>query len=401
MFCQRTKEHERFLSWLHKTIEQESIDLLIVAGDIFDTASPPSYSLKMYYQFLASLAGTSCSNVVIISGNHDSAAVLNAPRHILKVLNVHVVASVSSSPEDEIILIRDKAGDMQAVVCAVPFLREADLRKSVPGESWEDKSKALSSGLQLHYRDTAEQAARIMTEQGFEHLPLIGTGHLFASGGTIGLDEHIREIHVGNMEKFNITKMPDNFDYIALGHLHKAQKAGKQNHIRYSGSPIPLSFGEAEYDKYVLKITFQNKKPEIQPIKTPVFQKLIKIKGSVEEIIDQINDLSYTENQNKSEIWAQVLVTQGWEPMAEDHIRKAAESTNLKLFAIKKEISEKKEQTALAPHEDLSHYSCMDIFKKRMDMEHGLDDDLKKELMLAFSEIEILVRQDEKDMNHP
>jgi len=141
------------------------IDLLIVAGDIFDTATPPNYALKLYYQFLANLKDTPCRNVIIISGNHDSAAVLNAPKHVLKALNVHVVATAKSNLEDEIIFVKDEKNKLTSVVCAVPFLREQDLRKSIPGESWDDKNKALINGLQSHYQMVADKALDMMKQK--------------------------------------------------------------------------------------------------------------------------------------------------------------------------------------------------------------------------------------------
>jgi len=165
MFRQRACEHEQFLAWLHQTIKINMIDLLIVAGDIFDTATPPNYALKLYYQFLANLKDTPCRNVIIISGNHDSAAVLNAPKHVLKALNVHVVATAKSNLEDEIIFVKDEKNKLTSVVCAVPFLREQDLRKSIPGESWDDKNKALINGLQSHYQMVADKALDMMKQK--------------------------------------------------------------------------------------------------------------------------------------------------------------------------------------------------------------------------------------------
>jgi len=222
---------------------------------------------------------------------------------------------------------------------------------------------------------------------------MIATGHLFATGGLIGENDHIRQIHLGNLGQFNVNRMPDCFDYIALGHLHKCQKVSAHDHIRYSGSPIPLSFGESVHSKYILSVDFSKSKPIVEKIKIPQFQDLVKIKGSCQEIIEQIQQYN---SEIKDEIWAEITIVGEWDPMMEDQITKAAKSENIKVFVMKRERTQ---QTDISqnrvPARDLSQFTCQAVFEQRLTMEEDLSQDRKNELILAFNEIETLVKQEE------
>ncbi|MCP4023225.1 MAG: exonuclease subunit SbcD, partial [Desulfobacteraceae bacterium] len=392
MFQDRSAEHEQFLLWLTHLIQKETIDLVIVAGDIFDTATPPNYALKLYFQFLASLKNTACKDIIIIAGNHDSAAVLNAPKQLLKALNIHVIAGVSDTIEDQIIIAKSDKGAAAAMVCAVPFLRDHEIRKSLPGESFEDKNRAMAQGIKAHYEKIETLALKQIQKKGFQNIPLVATGHLFAAGGKIREDEHLREIHVGSIEKFNIAQLPKSFGYVALGHLHNCQKVSNKNHIRYSGSPIPLSFGEADTTKIVLKIEFlnSNTSPKISEIKIPLFQELVRFKGSLENILSKMARHKIKEAETCA--WAEFIITDGWTPMAEEKIRKESRQLGFTVFAIKKErLNRQSKITSQA--RDLDYFSPRDIFKKRLALEKDPTACKKEDLILAFDEILTLVQE--------
>ena len=124
----RYEEFESFLTWLVETIQQNEIDALLVAGDVFDTSAPSNRAQELYYRFLCRVAASSCRHVVVIAGNHDSPSFLNAPRELLKALNVHVVGSSSESLEDEVLVLRSELNAPELIVCAVPYLRDRDIR---------------------------------------------------------------------------------------------------------------------------------------------------------------------------------------------------------------------------------------------------------------------------------
>lgn len=404
MFRQRAREHDRFLAWLKETICRQNAELLIVSGDIFDTASPPSYALQMYYRFLADLSHhTPCHTVVIISGNHDSAAVLNAPRQVLKALNVHVVASVSEKPEDDIIQVLDPRSNPVAYVCAVPFLRDQDIRRSIPGESWEDKNKAMITGIQSHYQLMARTARNRMEQNSHAGLPLIGTGHLFASGGIIGDDDHIRQIHLGNLGQFNLSPIAGLFDYMALGHLHRCQTVSGLDHVRYSGSPIPLSFGESGHPKHVLGVEFSGASPniEIEKIQIPCFQPLIRISGTFEDVLNHMDtrkDTPENAQEENNETWAEITIRGEWNPMMEETIRSHAEKQCIQIFIIKRQVDPNRYPASETDTPvDLDHFTCKDVFQKRLEKEDHLSQEQIRKLGIAFDQVEDMARQENND----
>lgn len=269
----RQKEHSLFFEWLISLINKEKVEVLIVSGDIFDVAYPSNSALEFYYKTLVDLSKTCCENIIITGGNHDSISTLNAPRHILKFLNVFVVGGVDQSFNNEIIEIK-KNDEIQFAVAAVPYLRDKDIRKSKAGETAKMRSESIREGIKKHYRDLADKML-IYKEK---NIPIIATGHFFVKGAKISDSE--RSIYVGNLEGFTSDIFPQEFDYIALGHIHRPQKVNEK--IRYSGSPIPLSFSERKDIKSV--IIFDTETKEQNKIEIPVFKKLISIKGNFEEV---------------------------------------------------------------------------------------------------------------------
>jgi len=277
--CERTDEHQHFLDWLVETLSVQKVDVLIVAGDIFDTGNPSNTALKQYYNFLWKASETCCRNVIIIGGNHDSVATLDAPKELLRIFNVHVVGGVPDQCEEQIITIKNNQEKIELVVCAVPFLRDKDLRRSIAGESTAEQESRLKQGISDHYHQFKKHIG-IYKEN---NIPVIATGHLYTSGGASSDSEN--EIYVGNLGRISGDQFPAEFDYVALGHLHRPQLVNKMDHIRYSGSPIPLSFSEAGDCKVIVLLEFENEKLlKIQQIMIPPCRKLQRIKGNLESV---------------------------------------------------------------------------------------------------------------------
>ena len=151
----RYDEFKAFLEWVSDTIVKEHVDVLLVAGDIFDTSTPSNKAQQLYYEFLCKVANSCCRHVVIIGGNHDSPSFLNAPQALLKALHVHVVGAMSQNLEDEIIVLGDLP---EAVICAVPYLRDKDIRTLEAGETIDSKNAKLVAGLHQHYKAVCELA---------------------------------------------------------------------------------------------------------------------------------------------------------------------------------------------------------------------------------------------------
>ena len=276
---ERTEEHQAFLNWLILTLQTEKIDVLIVAGDIFDTGSPSNTAFEQYYGFLRQVKDTCCREVIIIGGNHDSISTLNAPQSLLKYFNVHIIGGVPEEFTDQLIEIRNPEGKLELVVCAVPFLRDRDIRLSVAGETAGERETRIKKGISDHYHKFKDYIG----EYKANHIPVIATGHLFAAGSSTSDSE--KEIHVGNLGQIGGDQFPGEFNYVALGHIHRPQIINNMNHIRYSGSPIPLSFSETEDRKQVIVLEFQgDKMVSLEEIEVPCNRKLIRIKGDFEKV---------------------------------------------------------------------------------------------------------------------
>jgi DNA repair protein SbcD/Mre11 len=299
--CERTEEHQHFLDWLVQTIEDQKIELLVIAGDIFDTGSPSNTALKQYYDFLWAMRRTCCRDIVIIGGNHDSVSTLNAPKALLRYFNVHVVGGATPDIREEIIPITDEKGQVQLVVCAVPFLRDRDIRLSVAGETYEEQEARLKRGICAHYEELCQHI------QSYKKLgiPVVATGHLFAAGGSASDSE--KEIHVGNLGQIAGDQFPADFDYVALGHLHRPQKVNNSHHIRYSGSPIPLSFSEVEDKKIIITLDFEaGQLSRLEEIEIPVCRKLVRFRGDLEKIRKHL--LTFDNGEHPYPAWVEVQV---------------------------------------------------------------------------------------------
>ncbi len=299
----RYDEFDRFLSWLVDFIVQEMVDALLISGDIFDTTAPSNRAQTLYYNFLKKMTATACRHIVIIGGNHDSPSFLEAPKSILRMLDIHVVASISDNMADEIIPLTGEQGETEAIICSVPFLRDRDIRSAEPGESPEDKSRKLISNIAKHYSEVAAMAHQQRQDR---PIPIIGMGHLFTQKGKTTEDDGVRELYVGTAAHVDGHDISQDFDYMALGHLHVAQKVDGADHMRYCGSPIPIGFGEAGQDKKVIVASFEGSKPIITEHSIPCFQKLHKISGTLDRVSAEIKTMA----NEGSKAWLEVEITE-------------------------------------------------------------------------------------------
>lgn len=287
----RQAEHQAFFSWLKQQIIQLDIDVLLVAGDIFDSATPPSYARELYHQLIVDLQPTGVQ-LVLLGGNHDSVAVLQESATLLKYLHTHVVPGYQTDIQQHLIALKHKNGEVGAVLAAVPFLRPRDLSqrqdgKSQAGQSASDKSQQLQQQIGSFYQELYQAAADYATALGNSQLPLIATGHLTTVGASS--TESVREIYIGTLEALPASALPP-FAYIALGHIHQAQKVAGSEFIRYCGSPIPLSFDEASQQKQLLLVEFnpEHTKPEVRSIQVPCFQPLLSLTSDLASLATKL-----------------------------------------------------------------------------------------------------------------
>lgn len=307
----RAAEHQNFLNWLLTQVSEHDIDAVIVAGDIFDTGTPPSYAREMYFDFIVNMHEKNCQ-LIILAGNHDSVAMLGESKQLLSHLSCQVITSVSDKINQQVITLNNKQGQPGAILCAIPFIRPRDIISSSAGQSVKDKQQSLQQAISEHYQTLFTQAEVISSVNDEKKLPVIATGHLTTVGVTSS--ESVRDIYIGTLEAFPANAFPQ-ADYIALGHIHRSQRVAKSEHIRYCGSPIALSFDEASQTKKVLIAEFEQAKlSQVIEQDIPCFQPLLMVKSKLEQLSDDINKLvselnsSKTSLEKEQKIWLDIEI---------------------------------------------------------------------------------------------
>jgi exonuclease SbcD len=260
------EDMDLFFKWLITYIDENKIDVLLMSGDLFDHANPSQTALTQYYLFLKQLLLLKCK-VIITGGNHDSPYVLNAPKDLLGILDIKVIGGAPENISD--IFIECANENQKIIIAAVPFLRDKDIRNSLPGESYQDKIDLIRQGIKNYFNKINHYY-----NEHYKGLPYLVMAHLYAQGATISDSE--REIQIGNQAGIEASIFGNEPHYVALGHIHKPQVVGS-NHIRYSGSPIQLSFSEKEDQKELVLIEINDSIFTINTVQLPQFRKLIAI----------------------------------------------------------------------------------------------------------------------------
>ena len=391
----RYEEFSAFLDWLANLIPEQEIDVLLVAGDVFDTSTPSNRAQELYYRFLCQAAQSCCRHIVLIAGNHDSPSFLNAPKELLRALNVHVVGATAADPEEEVIVLDNEAGQPLAVICAVPYLRDRDIRIALPGETLAEKNAALVSGIRRHYADVCAAAERrrqmLMEKHHSSLVPIIAMGHLFSAGGKTVEGDGVRELYVGSLAHISRDVFPDVIDYLALGHLHVPQVVGQDRHIRYSGAPIPMGFGESAQEKKVVVVDWDNRTPDIREITVPCFQPLERISGSLSDIQKRIGQL----HQEESRAWLEIEYTGStFVGNLRERVEDAAAGTGMEIRRIRnRQLTERLIQKAHTD-ETLDDLDAGDVFQRCLDAYAVLPED-RAELTALHNEIVLSLFEDD------
>lgn len=372
----------RFLDWLLETIAEHHVKALLIAGDIFDASTPSHYAQTTYYRFLCKVAQTSCRHVVVIAGNHDSPSLINAPKEVLRHIDIHVIGSATTPLSDEILVLEDRLGRPELIVCAVPYLRDQDIRLAEAGERIEDKSLKLLDGIHRHYSEVCALAQQKQARLGSD-IPIVAMGHLFTTGGRTTEGDGVRELYVGSLARLHDDAFPKSIDYLALGHLHLPQKVGGADTRRYSGSPLPMSFAEAGRQKIVLIADVAIGNTNVMEIPVPCFQKLEILQGNLDAITARLNLLQ----QKNDPVWLEVIY-EGDEiiAMLHEHLAELTKESPLKILRIRNQRLVHRSLERTAANETLDDLTVEQVFVRCLET-YDVPEEQKPGLMAAFRDI--------------
>lgn len=361
---QRDYEHQQFLNWLADTLEREQVDALLVAGDIFDSANPPASAWRMLYRFLARLAKSLPDlNVVMTGGNHDSPSKLDAPHELLKAFDLHLVGGISRDEQGQLDMDRllvpltNRSGATTAWVLAVPFLRSSDLRTEDLGED-DDR---LIKGVEILYRQVTD-AARAIRQPG---QALIGMGHVYMASGQLS-EMSERRVLGGNQHALPASVFPDDLCYAALGHLHLAQRVAKKEHIRYCGSPLPLSMSERHYKHQVVVLELDGESLSgITPIPVPRVVDMLKVPADpqpLEQALKALKALATEDSPRETQPYLEVpVLLDKPQAMLREKVLQALEGKAVRLAKITTHYRQQQDTPSLA-HQRLSEVSPQQVF---------------------------------------
>ena len=247
----RVEEHTHFLQWLVRELKENKIDVLLIAGDIFDVSNPSAASQHMFYRFIRQVTEENPKlQLVVVAGNHDSAARLEAPLPLLQEMRTEIRGIVRRHEgeidyDHLIVELKNSEGEVEALCLAVPFLRQGDYPVvTTDGNPYAEGVKELYARLQ----ERALQRRK-------DGQALVAVGHLQATGSEIAERDFSERTIIGGLECVSPDAFTEQTAYTALGHIHKSQRVSGRENVRYAGSPLPMSFAEREYHHGVVIVT--------------------------------------------------------------------------------------------------------------------------------------------------
>ena len=386
----RQAEHQAFCAWLVEQVREQAVDAVLIAGDIFDTGAPPSYAREQYNRFIVELRASGCE-LVVLGGNHDSVAMLGESKTLLAQLGTRVIPGVCEQLDEQLLVLQRRDGTPGAILCGIPFIRPRDVLLSQAGQSAQDKQQSLQQAIQQHYQALYALAEAKRAELGGD-LPIIATGHLTTVGASAS--DSVREIYVGSLEAFPTSAFPP-AAYIALGHIHRPQKVGGLEHIRYCGSPIPLSFDEAKQQKEVLLVEFDGGGlHQITALPVPRFQPLLSLRGSLKELEAQIKQAAQ-QGSAEQPVWLEVLVgTDDYLSDLQQRIAALCEGLPVEVLRIRRERGNAVAGLLGQARETLDELSVEDVFAQRLSSE-SLDEGEQALLLGLYQQVVSELREGE------
>lgn len=362
----RTHEHQQFLNWLVETLQTEQVDVLLISGDVFDISNPSAASVKMFYRFLnLATKANPTLQIIITAGNHDSASRLEAPKPLLESSNVHIIGLVEKSIDGNIdyekllVPIHDTLRNTKIWCLAIPFLRMGDYPSILNSDN------PYTEGVTALYKEAFESAC-LKKQDG---QVIIAMGHLHTHNAEISDLDKAERLIMGGVECIPATAFHPDIKYVALGHIHKAQRIGGKEHVRYSGSPLPMSFSELNYKHQVIVFELDNDINNLKSIEIPIFVPLKRVPLTplpLHEVITLLEQLPTIDTNSEIAPYLEVRVLlDGPEPALRHKIETALIGKGFKLTKIdvKYPTSNQQETKFISP-EKLNELQPIDVFNK-------------------------------------
>lgn len=378
----RAVEHRLFLAWLRNILKERGIDLLLIAGDVFDSPNPSAESQKIYYNFIKEVTKENPAlQIIITAGNHDSAARLEAPTPLFEELNVTVRGIVKRTTEGCIDYRRHIIPIKEEGCClAVPYLRQGDC----------PAAETFSEGVKEFYNTLHNIAKESYSGA------IIAMGHLQATGSEISTDDRSERTTIGGLDVVNPDFSAASITYTALGHLHKAQRVSKRENMRYSGSPLPMSFAERCNKQSVTMITTEGKKTEIEKIPFDAPVKLITLPGKampLEKVLEEIELLPQGEAGDTAPFLEVQVLTEGPDPTRRQQIEKALEGRAVRLARIVAVSPQcDGEEKPLLSYDDFKRIAPLElakiVYRQKYD-NNEMPSDIEEMLANVIKEVEI------------
>ena len=394
----RSFEHQQFLNWLVETLASEQVDVLLVSGDVFDLSNPSAVSVKMFYTFLNhAIKANPNLQIIITAGNHDSASRLESPKPLLESSNIHIIGVVQRNEDGSIdyekliIPLKDKAGDIKTWCIAVPFLRMGDYPIIA------DATNAYAAGVAALY----EEAYQYASTKKQSNLPVICMGHLHAQQAEITDMDKAERLIMGGVECISATAFHENIQYVALGHIHKAQRIGGKEHIRYCGSPIPMSFSELHYKHQVVIFDIAREKIDnLKSIEIPLsvtLQRVPSVHSSLTEVLNALQQLPAYESNPELATYLEVRVLlDGPEPALRHKIETALSGKYVRLAKIDVRypvITASDSNVKLVIKDNLQELQPQDVFAKVYQSKYN--NTVPTEILQLFNQVSQEVAQSE------
>lgn len=395
---ERTYEHQQFLNWLVQTIADKQVDVLVISGDVFDQSNPAAAAVKMFYTFLnQAVKANEQLQIIITAGNHDSASRLESPKPLLDDTNIHIIGLVQKDENGVIdynklvVPLKNKAGNVSALCLAIPFLRMGDY------PTVADCENQYAEGVALLYKQAYEYALSIKEKEQV----IIAMGHLHAMQAEVGDMDKVERQIMGGVECIAASAFHTDIQYVALGHIHKAQRIGGKEHIRYCGSPLPMSFSETNYKHQVILFDLDtNGIANLETVEIPVSVPLLRLPATNSKLADVLAALQTLPNAegelHKAPYLEVRILANGPEPGLRHTIDQALAGKYVRLTRIDVRYAEKEltgNETVITSHDQLQELKPAEVFVKAFQSKYN--NDVPEELLSLFNQVANEVTQSE------